>query len=141
MAFRIAKRTEPDEARGVAAAWLRALLFEDWGLKLLALAITLGLWYAVTAARAPATSRQRDMPLEFSLPEGVEISNDPVDEVDAVLEGSQAKLGEINARDLVARVDVTQLGLGDRVVRLTDRNVTMDLPTGVRIVELVPRSV
>jgi YbbR domain-containing protein len=141
MAFRIAKRREPDEARGVAAAWLRALLFEDWGLKLIALIITLGLWYAVTAARAPATSRQRDVPLEFFLPEGVEISNDPVDEVDAVLEGSQAKLSEINARDLVARVDVTQLGLGDRVVRLTDRNVTMDLPTGVRIVEIVPRSV
>lgn len=141
MAFRIAKRREPEESRGVAAAWLRALLFEDWGLKVLALLITLGLWYAVTAARAPATSRQRDVPLEFFLPEGVEISNDPVDEVDAVVEGSQAKLSEISARDLVARVDVTQLGLGDRVVRLTDRNVSMDLPTGVRIVEIVPRSV
>lgn len=141
MAFRISKSRETGAARGVAAAWLRALLFEDWSLKLLALLITLGLWYAVTAARAPATSRQRDVPLEFFLPEGVEISNDPVDEVDAVLEGSQARLSEINARDLVARVDVTQLGLGDRVVRLTDRNVTMDLPTGVRIIEIVPRSV
>lgn len=141
MAFRFAKRRETDEPRGVAAEWLRALLFEDWGLKLLALAITMGLWYAVTAARAPATSRQRDVPLEFFLPEGVDIGNDPLDEVDVVLEGSQAKLAEINARNLVARVDVTQLGLGDRVVRLSDRNVTMDLPTGVRIVDITPRSV
>ncbi|HWS55489.1 MAG TPA: CdaR family protein [Pyrinomonadaceae bacterium] len=141
MAFRIAKRREPEEARGVASAWLRALLFEDWGLKLIALLITLGLWYAVTAARAPATIRLRAVPLEFFLPEGVEIGNDPVDEVDVVLEGSQGKLAEINARNIVARADVTQLRTGDRVLRLSDRNVTMDLPAGVRIVDIAPRSV
>lgn len=141
MAFRFAKRREPDEARGVASEWLRALLFEDWGLKLLALLITMGLWYAVTAARAPATSRQRAVPLEFFLPTGVEIGNEPVDVIDVVLEGSQARLAEINARNLVARADVTQLGLGDRVLRLTERNVAMDLPTGVRIVDIAPRSV
>jgi len=141
MAFRIANSREPEEARGVAATWLRALLFEDWGLKLLALLITLGLWYAVTAARAPATIRLRAVPLEFFLPEGVEIGNDPVDEVDVVLEGSQGKLAEINARNIVARADVTQLRTGDRVLRLSDRNVTMDLPAGVRIVDIAPRSV
>lgn len=141
MAFRLARKREPDEERGVASQWLRALLFEDWGLKLLALAITMGLWYAVTAARAPATSRQRAVPLEFFLPEGVEIGNDPVDEIDVVLEGSQSKLAEINSRNLVARVDVTQLGMGDRVVRLTDRNVTLDLPSNVRIIDIAPRSV
>ena len=141
MAFRIAKRKVPKEARGVAARWLRALLFEDWGLKLLALLITMGLWYAVTAARAPATIRLRAVPLEFFLPEGVEIGNDPIDEIDVVLEGSQGKLAEINARNIVARADVTPLRPGDRVLRLTDRNVTMDLPPGVRIVDITPRSV
>jgi YbbR-like protein len=141
MAFRFAKKKEPDEARGVAARWLRALLFEDWGLKLLALLITMGLWYAVTAARAPATIRLRAVPLEFFLPEGVEIGNDPVDEIDVVLEGSQGKLAEINARNLVARADVTPLRTGDRVLRLSDRNVTMDLPPGVRIVDITPRGV
>jgi hypothetical protein len=141
MAFRIEKRKEPDEGRGVAARWLRALLFEDWGLKLLALVITMGLWYAVTAARAPATIRLRAVPLEFFLPEGIEIGNDPVDEIDVVLEGSQGKLAEINARNIVARADVTPLRTGDRVLRLSDRNVTMDLPPGVRIVDITPRSV
>lgn len=141
MAFRIAKGKEPEESRGIAARWLRALLFEDWGLKLLALVITMGLWYAVTAARAPATIRLRAVPLEFYLPEGVEIGNEPIDEIDVVLEGSQGKLAEINARNIVARADVTSLRTGDRVLRLTDRNVTMDLPAGVRIVDITPRSV
>lgn len=141
MAFRIEKRKEPEEGRRVAARWLRALLLEDWGLKLLALVITTGLWYAVTAARAPATIRLRGVPLEFFLPERVEIGNDPIDEIDVVLEGSQGKLSEINARNIIARADVRPLRTGDRVLRLSDRNVTMDLPPGVRIVDITPRSV
>jgi YbbR domain-containing protein len=84
--------------------------------------------------------RLRAVQLDFILPEGVEIGNEPVDEVDVTLEGSQGKLAELNARNLVARADVTDLRTGDRVLRLTDRNVSMDLPEGVRIVNLNPRS-
>ncbi|HEX8723529.1 MAG TPA: CdaR family protein [Pyrinomonadaceae bacterium] len=126
--------------RGAARRWLRALLFEDWTLKVLALVITLGLWYAVTTQRAPAQMRLRAVQLDFILPEGVEIGNDPADEVDVTLEGSQGKLAELNARNLVARADLTDLQTGDRVLRLTDRNVSMDLPEGVRIVAINPRS-
>src|SRR5829696_6128755 len=126
--------------RGVARRWLRALIFEDWTLKLLALGITLGLWYAVTTQRAPAQMRLRGMQLDFILPEGVDVGNEPVDEVDVTLEGSQGKLAELNARNLVARADLTDLRVGDRVLRLTDRNVLMDLPEGVRIVSITPRS-
>jgi YbbR domain-containing protein len=63
-----------------------------------------------------------------------------VDEVDVTLEGSQGKLAELNARNLVARADVTEMRTGDRVLRLTDKNVLMDLPEGVRIVQITPRS-
>ena len=129
-----------DDERGAARRWLRALLFEDWTLKVLALVITLGLWYAVTTQRAPAQMRLRAVQLDFILPEGVEIGNDPVDEVDVTLEGSQGKLAELNARNLVARADLADLRTGDRVLRLTDANVTMDLPEGVRIVGINPRS-
>ena len=126
--------------RGAARRWLRALLFEDWTLKVLALVITLGLWYAVTTQRAPAQMRLRAVQLDFILPEGVDVGNDPVDEVDITLEGSQGKLAELNARNLVARADLTELSTGDRVLRLTERNVLMDLPEGVRIVNINPRS-
>ncbi|MFN2414758.1 MAG: YbbR-like domain-containing protein, partial [Pyrinomonadaceae bacterium] len=125
---------------GAARRWLRALLFEDWTLKLVALGITLGLWYAVTTQRAPAQMRLRGVQLDFILPEGVDIGNEPVDEVDVTLEGSQGKLAELNARNLVARADVADMRTGDRVLRLTDKNVSMDLPEGVRIVSINPRS-
>lgn len=141
MAFRISTTAKGGAANGGAARrWLHALLFEDWTLKLVALAITLGLWYAVTTQRAPAQMRLRGVQLDFILPEGVDVGNEPVDEVDVTLEGSQGKLAELNARNLVALADVTELRTGDRVLRLTDKNVTMELPEGVRIVSINPRS-
>ena len=132
--------TKGVEGGGVTRRWLRALFLEDWTLKALALLITLGLWYAVTTQRAPATKRLHDVPLEFLLPDGVDIGNDPIDKVDVMLEGSQDKLAVLTARDLVAQVDVTSLLPGDRNPRLTNKNVSMELPEGVRILEITPRS-
>jgi YbbR domain-containing protein len=138
MAFRVAR--QKGETRGAARRWLRALLFEDWTLKTLALLITLGLWYAVTTQRAPATMRLHNVPLEFVLPENVEIGNDPAKVVEVTLQGSRGKLDEMNVANLVARADVTALRPGDRVARLSD-TVRMDLPEDVHIVEVTPRSV
>lgn len=139
MAFRI-ERQKKGETRGAMARWLRALLFEDWTLKTLALAITLGLWFAVTTQRTPATMRLHNVPLEFILPEGVEIGNDPTKVVEVTLQGSRGKLDEMNVANLVARADVTVLRPGDRVARLFEA-VRMDLPEDVRITEVAPRSV
>jgi YbbR domain-containing protein len=132
--------TKGVESGGITRRWLRALFLEDWTLKALALLITLGLWYAVTTQRAPATKRLHDVPLEFLFPDNVDIGNDPVDKVDVMLEGSQDKLAVLTARDLVAQVDVRGLLPGDRNPRLTDKNVSMELPQGVRILEITPRS-
>ena len=99
--------TKDVERGGITRRWLRALFLEDWTLKAMALLVTLGLWYAVTTQRAPAVKRLHDVPLEFLLPPGVDIGNDPVDKVDVTLEGSQDKLAVLTARDLVAQVDVT----------------------------------
>jgi YbbR domain-containing protein len=141
MALRDAKVKGVGDARSVAGRWLRALFFEDWGLKLLAMAITLGLWYAVAGQRAPATVRLRGVQLEFVRPHDIEISDEPVEDVDITLEGSQGKLAEINARNLIARADITSLRPGDRVARLTRQNVSMELPDGVQIVRIEPGSV
>lgn len=139
MAFRI-ERQKKGESRGALARWLRALLFEDWTLKALALAITLGLWFAVTTQRAPATRLLRGIPLEFVLPENVEIGNDPPKAIEITLQGSRGKLDEMNQSNLVALADVTGLRPGDRVARLSDL-IRLDLPEDVRIVEVTPRSV
>ena len=125
----------------VIRGWLRDFLLRDWSLKLLALAITLGLWFGVTGKRAPTTIRLRGVQLRFLLPPDLEISNDARDEVDVTLSGAKRALDEINVRDLVASVDVRRLKPGERVARLTREAVTMGLPEGVVIERIEPASV
>src|SRR3982751_6907843 len=93
-------------------AWLREIFMEDWNLKLLALAITLGLWYAVTGQRTPATVRLPKVPLQFRLPEKMEISNDLHNEVEVVLTGNKLELDRIKHGDLVVYVDVSKYAPG-----------------------------
>jgi YbbR domain-containing protein len=123
-------------------SWLRRIIVEDWNLKLLALAITLGLWFGVTGQRAPATIRMRGVPLNFQLPANMEISNDPRGEVEVTLTGSKRDLDGLNVRDLVANVDVSNMRPGERVVQLIpERVVKMELPEGVRIDDIEPNTV
>lgn len=140
MAYRDAD-TGAGDARRVAWRWLREFWLEDWSLKLLALLITVVLWFAVTGQRTPATLNLRGVSIEYLRPDGVEVGNEPLDEVAVTLEGSRGKLDEINARNLVARIDLTQLKPGERVLYLTKRNVSMDLPDGVEIVRVEPQSI
>jgi YbbR domain-containing protein len=128
----------PREAR----SWLRRIFIEDWNLKLLALAITLGLWFAVTGQRAPATVRLPRVQISFRLPADMEISNDPRGEVEVTLTGSKRELDLLNGRDLVAYVDVSGMKPGERVVQLIpERVVKMDLPGGVRIDSIEPNTI
>ena len=123
-----------------ARSWLRAVFVEDWGLKLLALAIALGLWYGVTGQRKPTTVRVSRVPLNFRLPGDTEISNDPRTDVEITLTGSKRALDEINVRDLIANVDVSDLKPGEHNVPLTPERVTMGLPDGVRFGDIQPSS-
>lgn len=121
--------------------WLREIFVEDLGLKLLALAITLGLWFAVAGQRAPATIRLRGVQLAFRVADEMEISNNPREEVEIILTGSKRALDQINVRDLIASVDVTNFKSGERVVQLTRQSVKMELPDGVRLDGVEPNSV
>jgi YbbR domain-containing protein len=123
-------------------SWMRKIFIEDWNLKLLALAITLGLWFAVTGQRAPATIRLPRVQISFRLPADMEISNDPRGEVEVMLRGSKRELDLLNGRDLVAYVDVSSMKPGERVVQLIpERVVKMDLPAGVRIDSIEPNTI
>src|SRR5262245_3957921 len=86
--------------------WLRRIFIEDWSLKLLALAITLGLWFLVTGQSIPIKRQFRGAQLNFRVPDGLEIGNTPPGECAVTLSGPQNELAQINPRDLVAKVDV-----------------------------------
>jgi len=125
--------------------WLRELVFEDWGIKLLALLITVSLWYAVAGQRAPATARLRNIPLVINLPGDMELSKDTVEQVDLTLRGSRRELDLIKASDLVINFDAGSYKPGERTVRLTPQNVRLELPEeisaqGVTVERIEPAS-
>jgi hypothetical protein len=126
MTFRDVER----DAVQMVRRWLHDLLFADWGLKLLALAITLGLWFAVTGQRVPTTARLRKVPLFFVLPNEMEISNEPRDEVDLTLRGSKRVLDAIKSSDVSLSYDASSYRPGERVVQLSPNNITLQLPEG-----------
>jgi YbbR domain-containing protein len=124
----------------VVQGWLRRIFIEDWALKLLALAITLLLWLAVTGVNKPVTIRT-GVQLNFIRPDKLDISNDPPRNVDVLLTGRRSNLDKISKLDLVGTVDVSDQHEGERVVRLTSDRVQMDLPDGVKIESFQPSTI
>jgi YbbR domain-containing protein len=125
----------------VPERWLRKLFLADWGLKLLALAITVVLWLAVTGQNQPVTLRVSGVQLNFLKPDGLEISNDPPSTVDVVLTGSKDKLDRIGPRDLLATVDLSDQKAGERVVKLSLDRMKMDLQEDVKIQRVHPATI
>ncbi|HLN99069.1 MAG TPA: CdaR family protein [Pyrinomonadaceae bacterium] len=119
----------------------RKLFLEDWGLKLIALAITIVLWLAVTGQNKPVTLRVTGVQLNFLRPDGLEVSNDPPATIDVVFTGSKDKLDRIEPRELIANVDLSDQKAGERVVRLTLDRVKMDLQEDVKIQGFHPAAI
>ncbi len=119
---------------------VRKVFVEDWSLKLLALAITLVLWFAVTGQNQPLTIRT-GVQLNLIRPSNLDISNDPPKTVEVVLSGSRPNLQSLSPLDLVATVDVSDHPAGERVIRLTLDRVTMQLPDGVKIESFQPSTI
>lgn len=125
----------------VIERWVRKILFEDWSLKLLAVTITVVLWLAVTGQNEPKTLRVPGVQLNFLKQKGFEISNELPRNVEVILTGSPDKLKDIGSGGLVATVDVSDQKPGERVIRLSEDHVRMDLPPGVKIQGFQPTTI
>jgi YbbR domain-containing protein len=122
---------------GTVERVLRKIFVEDFGLKLLALAITLLVWMAVTGENQPVTIHTA-VQLNFVRPENLAISNDPPRTVEVLLTGSRNRLNSLRLLDLVATVDLSDSKPGDRVIRLSPERVAIQLPSGVTISSFQP---
>jgi YbbR domain-containing protein len=125
----------------VPERWARKLFLEDWSLKLLALAIALVLWMAVTGQNKPVTMRVSGVQLNFLRPENMELSNEPPTSVDLILTGSKDKLDRIGPRDLMATVDLSDQKAGERIVKLTLDRVKVDLHEDIKIEAFHPAAI
>lgn len=120
---------------------LRRVFLEDWLIKAIALFITLTLWLGVTGLRAPTTARFRSVPLNIRVSNNIEVTNSPVQEVDLVVVGDKRKIDQLNTRDLIVSLDLTDVQAGERTVQIAPENVSVELPTGVRLEEIQPNKI
>lgn len=120
---------------------LRRIFLEDWMTKVIALFITVALWLGVTGLRAPTTARFRSVPLNLRVSNNIEITNSPVQEVDLVITGDKRRIDQLNPRDLVVSLDLTDVPAGERTVQIAPENVSVELPTGVRLEEVQPNRI
>ena len=110
-------------------------------MKLVALAITLALWFGVTGLSTPTTQRLTSVRFNLRYPSNMEVTHQPINEVDLVVTGDKRKLARIDKNDLVVSMDISDVAPGDRVINLTPENVSIALETGVRLDEIQPRSI
>ena len=116
---------------------VRKLFLEDWALKLIALVITLALWFGVTGLSTP-TTRRLIVPLNLSISNNAEITNAPQQDVEIEISGDKRKIDQIIKSDLVASIDLTDVPPGDQVVSLSPETVYVQLPQGVKLIQVVP---
>jgi YbbR domain-containing protein len=118
---------------------LRKLFLEDWAMKLVALAITLGLWLGVTGLGTRKKERFNSVPLTFRVSSDAEITNAPVQDVSLVLSGDSRRLDEVRQADLNVSVDLTGVTPADLIVTLEPQSVNVSgLPRGITLDEIQP---
>jgi YbbR domain-containing protein len=112
--------------------------FRQLGLKLLALATALLLWYVVSGEET--VERGLRVPLELQqLPAGVELTGDVPTTVDVRVRGGSSTLSRVLAGDVVAVLDLRSARPGRRVFPLTADQVRV--PFGVDVVQIMPSAV
>jgi len=120
--------------------WIRDLLFQNLGWKLLSLAIAVVIWALV--ATEPELTTMANVRLEYkNLPEGLEISSEPsASSIELELSGPAGALrgmGEANHPAVV--IDMSGAASGEHTFSIGDRNVKV--MRGVRLVRAIPSGV
>jgi diadenylate cyclase len=116
-------------------SFFREGILNNWGLKLLALALSFLLWTTYTAE--PVSEVGYLVPLEFrNVPANVEISGDVPTVVHVRARGRSGLLRRIVPADLSIAVDLSGQPPSEISIRLTPAEVSA--PFGVTVVSIIP---
>ncbi len=115
----------------------RYFLTHNWGLKIAALVVAVGLWW-VASSQAGVVNREIEVPLEFQgVRSGLMIAETGPTDVRVALSGSSRDLRLLDPQTINLRVDVSALGAGYHVLVLTPEAVGRPPYASVR--EVSPR--
>lgn len=106
-------------------------------LKLLSVALAIGLWFAVNLNRAPPNQSQRlvEASVTYSTPQNL-VLMDPVSQIEVWLQGSEEVVTTLNPQMVGVLLDLSGATAGTMEVPLGPENVF--IPKGVEVVSVEP---
>jgi YbbR domain-containing protein len=115
--------------------FLRRRVLPNFGLKLLSLALAVGLWLVV--ARDPVAEVAVEVPIEFhNMPANLEISSENIPRLQIRLRGPQRLIRRLQPADVYADIDLNALRPGERTFDLTGQQIHQ--PNGLEVVQVIP---
>lgn len=117
---------------------MKELLTDNLGLKVLSLLLGITIWYAV--AREQGAEFAFSIPLELrDVPDGLEVVEESVQQVDVRLRGPSEILRGLTPQDLSVGVDLSDAEPGEQVAYLTPDDVAV--PFGARVMRVTPANI
>jgi diadenylate cyclase len=115
--------------------FLHRHVLHNLGLKLISLALAVGLWLAV--ARDPVAEVAVDVPIEFhNIPQNLEISSENIPRAQIRLRGPERVVRHLQPADVYAEIELSGLRPGERTFDLTAQQIHQ--PSELEVVQVVP---
>jgi len=117
---------------------MRRLLFENIGLKIAAVSLSIVLWFFVTSRGQSEISI--DVSLEFkNIPQGLELVNYSAKEISLSVKGQERLIRSIKPSDIQAYIDLGKTKKGESVYYITRDDIK--LPRAIDVINISPSSV
>jgi YbbR domain-containing protein len=115
--------------------FLRRHVLHNFGIKLLSLALAVGLWLAVT--RDPIAEVAVQVPIEFrNIPENLEINTESIPRAEIRVRGPQRIVRRLQSADIYAEIELGGMKPGERTFDLTAEQVHH--PRELEVVQVIP---
>jgi YbbR domain-containing protein len=115
--------------------FFRRHIAHNFGIKLLSLALAVGLWLAVT--RDPVAEVAVEVPIEFrNIPENLEINTESVPRAEIRVRGPQRIVRRLQPSDIYAEIELSGVKPGERTFDLTAQQVHQ--PRELEVVQVIP---
>jgi YbbR domain-containing protein len=111
------------------------MLLENIPLKLVSLGLAAMLWFVIAGEKTSEMGVSAPLELQ-NFPKDLEVTGEPVDNVEVRLRASPGIIQRIGPGDVSAQLDLAGLQEGEHIVHLTDKSIRM--PFGVKVVKITP---
>ena len=121
------------------AEFFRHYVLHNLGLKLISLALAVGLWLAVARDPAPAEVVV-ELPIEFHhFPDNLEISSENIPQAQIRVRGPETTVRRLQPSDIHAEINLSGVAPGERTFDLTSQQIHQ--PHGLEVVQVIPSQV